>query len=823
MNAPLQPVAASGAAAIVPAVTAAAATATTSAGASAANVNLRVNTNGERIRAASLAINPRISQWLRFDADGMVEARPGKVEIGQGIVTALAQIVAEELDVDLDQVRMLAAATSTSPDEAVTSGSLSIQESGAALRQASAHARALFLDAAAAQLGVPRADLRIEQGRIYSNTPGGNAVTKQGGNTITSYAALASLVNLDIDASPAFTPKPHAEHRIVGSAVPRRDLPEKIFGTPRLIHDLVLPGMAHGRVVRPPAPGAQLVSAETDAIGSMPGVIAVVRDGSFLGVVADTETHATQAATQLEKTAQWRETRTLPDARQLPAWLSAQPVETKVVSQRGDVAGVTSAATANAGAAGDADASAAGHTTNNVIKATYSRGFVAHASIGPSCALARWRDDNAAGATGAGVTASINALDVWTHSQGIFNLRTDLALAFSCDAASITVHHAEGAGCYGHNGADDVAYDAALLARAVPGRAVRVQWTRAQELAWGPVSPAMRMDMEAALDADGNIRYWKHDVTSNGHGTRPGRAKTPALLAATHLEKPFEPLIAVDAPLANGGGGERNSVPLYTFPAWTITKHRLLTMPLRTSAMRSLGAHANVFALESFIDEIAHARGEDAVAFRLRQLDDPRARAVIERAAAMAGWHFGALPAASSASLASAVSAVTGTPGNVASGAAQDISTGRGIAFAKYKNTGAYCAVVAEVEVAREVRVKKFWIAVDVGLVINPDGVLNQVEGGAIQTASMTLKEAVTFDATRITSDAWERYPILTFSEVPEVEIDLISRPDCPSVGAGEAAHGPAGAAIGNAVFNAIGVRVRAMPMTPEQIILSMA
>ena len=782
MNAPFNPGAASAAA--MPEVAAGsgapaapASPAATSPTASAAGANLRVNANGERIRAASLAINPRISQWLRVDADGVVEARPGKVEIGQGIVTALAQIVAEELDVELDQVRMLAAATSTSPDEAVTSGSLSIQESGAALRQISAHARALFLDAAATQLGVPRAELCIERGRIYSNPPGGNAGT--------SYGALAGLVNLEIDASPAFAPKPHTQHRIVGSAAPRRDLPEKIFGTPRLIHDLVLPGMVHGRVVRPSAPGAQLLSVDIDAIRALPGVIAVVRDGSFLGVVADTELHATSAAAQLEKTAQWRETRELPAAQQLPAWLSAQPVETKVVNQRGD------AVAAN---------HTTGHTTGgSVIKATYSRGFVAHASIGPSCGLARWSDNKA---VSAGSATSHSALDVWTHSQGIFNLRTDLALAFAHDAASITVHHAEGAGCYGHNGADDVAYDAALLARAVPGRTVRVQWSRAQELAWGPFSPAMRVDMEAALDAAGNIQYWKHDVTSNGHGTRPGRAKTPALLAATHLDKPFEPLVAVDAPLANGGGGERNSVPLYSFPAWSITKHRLLTMPLRTSAMRSLGAHANVFALESFIDQIAHARGEDAVAFRLRQLDDPRARAVIERAAQMANWGKAPLPPAQ--------------PGT-------DVSRGRGIAFAKYKNTGAYCAVVAEVEVAREVRVKKFWIAVDVGLVINPDGVLNQVEGGAIQAASMTLKEAVKFDASRVTSDAWEHYPILTFSEVPEVEIALISRPECPSVGAGEAAHGPVGAAIGNAVFNAIGVRVRAMPMTPEQIVLAMA
>ena len=741
--------------------------------ASQASANPRVNASGERIRAASLAINPRLNQWLRFHGDGLVDVMPGKVEIGQGIVTALAQIAAEELDITLDQVRMIPAATNTSPDEAVTSGSLSIQESGAALRQVAAHARALFLDAAATQLGVPRDELCIERGRIYSNA--------QDANTATGFGALAAMVDLDVDASPAFAPKPSAQHRVVGSAAPRRDLPEKIFGTPRLIHDLVLPGMVHGRVVRPSAPGAQLLSVDLDKVRALPGVIAVVRDGSFLGVVAESELEAARAAAQLEQSATWRTTRELPDASQLPAWLRAQPVETKVVDQRGA-----------------APASAASVAPSRTLKASYSRGFIAHASIGPSCALACWSDTVA------------GRLEVWTHSQGIFNLRTDLALAFARDAASITVHHVEGAGCYGHNGADDVAYDAALLARAAPGRTVRLQWTRAQELGWAPFSPAMCVDLEAALDQDGNIVHWKHDVTSNGHGTRPGRAKTPALLAATHLEKPFETLIAVNAALASGGGSERNAVPLYNFPAWTITNHRLLTMPVRTSALRSLGAHCNVFALESFIDEIAHARGEDALAFRLRHLTDPRAIAVIERAAQMAGWGSAAGGAA------------RGAPSD-ASTSASGASTGRGIAFAKYKNTSSYCAVIADVEVAREVRVKKFWIAVDVGLVINPDGVLNQVEGGAIQAASMTLKEAVGFDGTRITSDTWEHYPILKFSEVPDVEVSLISRPEQPSVGAGEAAHGPVAAAIGNAVFNAIGVRVRDMPMTPERIVAAMA
>ena len=723
---------------------------------------LRTGPGGERVRAASLAVNPRIGQWLKFHADGSIEARPGKVEIGQGIVTALAQIVAEELDVSLPRIRMVPAGTVTSPDEAVTSGSLSIQESGAALRQASACARALFLHAAAAQLQTAVESLLVNDGEIRAVSDSTTGSTSRSTSRSTSYWALAAGINLDVDADTAIKPKSPADYRIVGTAAPRRDLPEKVFGTPRLIHDLVLPGMLHGRVVRPSAPGAHLETIDTAAVQALSGVVCVVRDGSFIGVVAATELQANRAAEQLAELAHWRETRELPDAQQLPAWLRAQPVESKIVDQRADPAIVSAA-----------------HT----MQATYSRGFVAHASIGPSCALACWHAESVA-----------TALEVWTHSQGIFNLRTDLALAFARAPETVVVHHVEGSGCYGHNGADDVAYDATLLARAVPGRPVRLQWTRAQELAWSPLSPAMRVDLEAALDDAGNIVAWKHDVTSNGHGTRPGRAKTPALLAATHLEKPFEALIAVNAPLAAGGGAERNAVPLYDFPAWTITNHRLLTMPLRTSAMRSLGAHCNVFALESFIDEIAHARQEDTVVFRLRQLADPRAIAVIERAAHISGWND----------------------------SARKEGLGRGIAFAKYKNTGAYCAVVADVDVAREVRVKKLWIAVDVGLVINPDGVRNQIEGGAIQAASFTLKEAVSFDRSRITSDAWEHYPILKFSEVPEVDIDLFSRPDQAAVGAGEAAHGPVAAAIGNAVFDAIGVRVRDMPLTPERIVAAM-
>ena len=413
------------------------------------------------------------------------------------------------------------------------------------------------------------------------------------------------------------------------------------------------------------------------------------------------------------------------------------------------------------------------------MRRRYSRPFLAHASAAPSCAIAQWSESQ---------------LHVWTHSQGIFNLRADLAIALARPPESIVVEHAEGAGCYGHNGADDAAFDAALLARAAAGRPVRVQWSRADELAWGPAGAAMAIDIEADLDSGGRSVGWRHELWSNGHVSRPGRGKIPTLLAASHLGEPFPRVVAGNPPLTGGGGAERNAIPLYDFPAWRITNHRLTEMPIRTSSLRSLGAFANVFAIESFLDELAAERGEDPVALRLRHLEDARARAVIETAAARAGW----------------------------STWRKQEGVGHGIGFARYKNMGAYCAVIAEVEGEADVRVRRLVAAVDVGEVINPDGVANQIEGGAIQAASWTLKEAVRFDRTRITSDRWESYPILRFSEVPAVEIEIIARPEEKPIGAGEAAHGPTAAAIANAVFDALGVRVRDLPITRERVIAAM-
>lgn len=692
----------------------------------------------------NLQANPTLASWVAIGADGGVTISPGKVEIGQGILTALAQIAAEELDVDLARITAAPAATGVSPDEGMTSGSLSIQDSGAALRQVCAEVRGIYLARAAAELDTPVAQLLVDDGRITA--PDGRH---------TSYWALADDTLLACKATGAVAPKSPATYRTVGRSTAQPGLTDKILARPRFIHDLVLPDMLHARVVRPPSRGATLRELDDTAVRALSGVHAVVRDGSFLGVLAEREELALAAASELTACTRWEEADTLPDQQHLAQWLLDAPRETTVVDER----------------RGDA-------VPTRHFSARFTRPFTAHASIGLSCALAQWDGEH--------------AVTVWTHSQGIYNLRTDLALALDLAPEAITVRHVEGAGCYGHNPADDVALDAALLARAGGGRPVRVQWTREDELGWAPLGPAMVVDVAAGLDASGNIVQWSLENFSNGHSTRPGRAPTPALLAAWHLATPHATPLAINPPMP-AGGAERNAVPLYDFPH-RIVCHRVLEMPVRTSALRSLGAFANVFAIESFMDELARAAGVDPIDYRLQHLSDPRARAVITAAARRAGW-----------------STWRGAEGR-----------GHGIGFAKYKNLGAYCAVVAEIEAEQEIRVLRLVIAVDVGLAVNPDGVANQFEGGAVQATSWTLKEAVHFDHRRVTSTTWEDYPILRFAEIPAVEVEILPQTAEKPLGAGEAAQGPTAAAIGNAVFDALGVRVRDLPITAEQIVAAM-
>jgi len=694
----------------------------------------------------SLTANPLLSSWLKFSPQGEVTVSPGKVEIGQGIVTALAQIAADELDIDISRVQMVRASTATSPNEGVTSGSLSVQQSGRALRHACAEVRQIFLRLASERLGVGIDALDVEDGTISGP-----------GNVATSYWELADEVSLDRDATPDVRPKSVAHRALAGTSVQRIDIPDKVFARRRFIHDLALPDMLHGRVLRPENARAKLIGLKDEGARAAAGFVAVVRNGNFAGVVSETE-HGAEAALQaLRKGASWSDGDPLPDESDLAAFLKAEPTETTVIDKR---------------------TAPSSNPRTRTIRRQFVRPYIAHASIAPSCAVAQWSGER---------------VHVWTHSQAVYLLRADLASVLKLPVESITVEHLEGAGCYGHNAADDVALDAVLLARAAGGRPVRVQWSRAGEMSDAPFGAAMAIEIEADLDAEGEIVDWRHSIWSNGHAARPGRAALPALLAGYEVENPFPRMISTNPPQANGGGGDRNAVPLYNFPSWQIESHRLTTMPIRTSALRTLGGQGNVFAIESVLDEIAAARGEDPVAFRLRHLADERAKDVIRAAARRAGWKPEKRP-----------------------------GIGYGMAFARYKNTGAYCAAIAEIEGAEDIRVRKLTLAVDVGEAINPDGVINQIEGGAIQATSWVLKERVRFDRQRITSTSWTDYPILRFSEVPDIEVEVIQRPEIDPVGAGEAAHGPVTAAIANAVFDALGVRLRQLPFTRENIIAAM-
>ncbi len=694
-----------------------------------------------------LRTNPRLDRWLSVSPEGHVTLSPGKVEIGQGILTVLVQICADELDIAPERVRLVPAGTAVSPNEGVTSGSLSVSDCGQSVRLVAAQARSLFLAEAARQFSVVAEALSIEDGVIAGP-----------GNLATSYWELADAVSLACEADPAIAPKLPEQRRLAGRSTPRIDVPGKVFAARPFIHDLVLPGMLHGRVLRPPRPGAVLEGLDEARLAGLTGLRATVRDGSFLGVVCETEAEADAALARLASAAHWSDGFALPDPHDLTGWLKSQPSEASVVDARGQ--GEPPAAT-------------------RTMTRSYEKQFLAHASVAPSCAIAHWGE---------------GSLQVLTHSQGVFNLRADLALVFGLDPEAVRVTHAEGAGCYGHNGADDVALDAALLARAVSGEPVRVRWSRADELACAPFGAGMAIEISADLDEAGDPVDWRHTIWSNGYVGRPGRATSPALLASFDLERPFPRYIAQDPPLAGGGGAQRNAVPLYDFPRWTIAKNRVTEMPLRTSSMRALGAFGNVFAIESFMDELALDAGDDPLAFRLRHLAEPRARAVLGRAAAMAEWGRATIPE----------------------------GRGRGLALARYKNTGAWCAVVAEIDVEAEPRATQLWIAVDVGEAINPDGVVNQIEGGAIQAVSWTLKEEVAFTREEVTSASWESYPILRFSEVPAVSVEIMPGADHPPLGAGEAAQGPTAAALANAVHSALGVRVRRMPITRERIISAM-
>ena len=691
----------------------------------------------------SLRNSPLLDSWIRVDTQG-ITVLTGKVELGQGIKTALIQVAAEELAVERGAITLVTADTTRTPNEGYTAGSLSMQDSATAIRHAAAQVRDLLLGTAAARLGVNADSLKTENGAVVATD--GRRVR---------YDELVADDLLHVEAQPRSKLKEPGTFAVIGKPMARVDIPAKVTGGIAYVQDLRLPSMVHARVVRPPSYAARLQSADAGEVEKLPGVLKIVRDGSFLAVVAEREHQAVRAMSALGRIASWTDEKTLPSPAELYDWLRRARSDDSVVAEQrsGSGAGI------------------------QTLEASYRRPYQMHASIGPSCAVA---------------LAENGMLTVWTHSQGVYPLRKSIAEMLRLPQDRVRCIHMEGSGCYGHNGADDVAADAALIAQAMPGRPIRVHWMREQEHAWEPFGSAMVTQARASLDASGAISDWHYEVWSHAHSTRPDGAGN--LMPAWHLAAPFAQPIPKPIPQPSGGG-DRNAIPLYKFANTRVVHHFIPEMPLRVSALRALGGYMNVFSVESFMDELAGAAKADPVELRLRHLEDARARDVVRMAAEKFGWRSGdKLPK----------------------------GRGRGFAFARYKNLAAYTAVAVEIEVAHEsgrVRPIRFVAANDSGEIVNPDGIRNQIEGGIVQSTSWTLHESVAFDRSSIVSRDWSTYPILRFPDLPDsIAVHLIDRPGQPFLGTGEAAQGPTAAAIANAIADATGVRLRELPFAAKRV-----
>ena len=731
-------------------------------------------------RPASFDRSPELDDWLQINQDGTVTLFAGKVEYGQGILTALAQIAAEELDVDFGRIRVIPAATGLTPDEGMTVGSMSLMTTGVAVQAAAAEARSALLSLALEELECTPEDLTVSDGSVADRRSGRTTGYwdllggKPFGRTLTGLAPC----------------KDPADYEVVGQPLPRLDLAAKVTGAPAFLHDFSPPGLVHARVLRPPRPGARLVSLETGPAEAIEGVLAVVRDGSFTGVIAAEDFTAVRALDALRAGAVWEGGDPLPGGDDPAAFLKTQRAQSFHIVDGAPTDGkipespIRSPSTTGAKSAPSpfdfAQGRAQGkirpfaHSPIQTVRAAYSRPFQMHASLGPSAAVAQMQDGK---------------LTLWVHSQGVYPVRRFIATALEMDEGDVEVIHLEGPGCYGHNGADDAAFDAALLARAHPGPPVMVKWSRADEHRWEPYAPAMAVELAASLDEAGRIRAWDHQVWSYPHlGRSSEGGDVSGLLASWYLAEPKRRPVPQPSTWRHSGG-YRNADPLYVLSNKRIVKHFVVDRPLRTSSMRGLGAFTNVFAIESFMDEVAFAAGADPLAFRLEYLQDPRGWEVLQAAADLAGWEAGKRP--------------------------REDGTGRGLAFARYKNSAAYCAVVVDLVVEdSRIRLVRAFIAADAGQVVNPDGLANQLEGGLVQAASWTLKEAIRYSPDGVESVDWETYPILRFGDSPEIRTVILNRPGAPFLGSGEASSGPAGAAIANAFFDATGKRLRDLPLT---------
>jgi CO/xanthine dehydrogenase Mo-binding subunit len=678
-----------------------------------------------------------IDAFLAVNADGTVTVFCGKVDLGQGLRIAIPQMAAEELALEPSRIALIEGDTALTPDQGPTAGSSGIVRGGVQIRQAAASARAALVALASERLTIPASELVAVDGEVRP---------KSGGSGI-RYGDLVAGRRFARKLDPKAPLVDPARYRVVGRSLPRPDIPGKVAGRHIFVHDVTVPGMLHARVLRPPAVGAKIVAVDEASIGSIPGA-RVVRVNDFLAVVADDEWDAIAAAKLLK--VRWSERAALIGNGAVRDWLRAGPFASdETLTKKGD------ARAALAGA--------------QKISAEYYWPLQSHASMGPSCAVA---DVGGGKAT------------IWSASQATHRFRETIAKLLGLAKDAVRVIYVDGSGCYGMNGHDDAAADAALVSRAV-GRPVRVQWSREDELGWDPKGPPQLLALEGALGDDGRISAWR---------TEMWLPRATASLPHMPLLGPEAAGIA-QAPGITTGLIFQNGDPPYAVPNQEVLVHWLATSPLRPSNIRAPGKIANTFAVESFADELAARAKQDPVAFRLQALNDPRGVEVLKRAAAMLGWETRPSPG----------------PGGV----------GRGVAYVHYKHNETYVAMAIEAEVDRKegrIDVRRVACAHDCGLVINPGALRAQIEGNILQTLSRALYEEVAFDRARVTSVDWSSYPILRFPAMPAIRIDLVVRPNEPPLGAGEASATPVAAALANAVHDAAGIRLRTVPFTAARV-----
>ena len=682
-----------------------------------------------------------VDSFLAVRKDGTVVVYSGKVDLGTGHRIAMRQMVAEELSIGVDRIELIEGDTALTPNQGPTAGSSGVMRGGVQLRQAAATAREALFAIASARFKRPAAELTLEDGAIGAGDGGPRAT-------------LAELIGdrpFSVKMNPKAPLKDPARYAVVGRSLPRPDMPAKVTGRHVFVHDFTLPNMLHGRIVRPAAVGAKLLEVDDASIRHLPGA-RVVRIENFLGVVATSEWAAVRGARELN--ARWSAgTGLMGHEAVAESARRGRVAQDQVLVRKGDTRGLAS--------------------SPDALRATYFWPVQSHASLGPSCAVADVRPGSAT---------------IWSASQATHRYQPALAQLLGLPRDKVRVIYLDGSGCYGMNGHDDAAADAALLSKA-SGQPVRVQWTREDELGWDPKGPPQLIELRATLNESGRIGAWEAEMWV---------PQATANLAHVPLLGPADAGIAQPAGQSVGLVSQ-NADPPYAAEAVHVTAHWLATAPLRPSNIRAPGKVANCFAVESFIDQLAAAARIDPLEFRLRDLGNARGTEVLKRCAALIGWQPRTAP--------------TRPQGNPA--------RGRGLAYIHYKHNETFVAIAMEVEVDRAsgaIRVQRVACAHDCGLMINPDAVRNQVEGNILQTLSRTLHERTTFDTQRVTSIDWASYPILRFAEAPELRIDLIQRLDQPPLGAGEAASTPVPAALANAIFDATGVPLREVPFTPQRV-----